>query len=47
LILTNQIEPLIIVGIYNSGERRIDDYTPVKSAGGKMRGRGGNADAYG
>ncbi len=47
LILTNQIEPLIIVGIYNSGEKRIDEYTPVKSAGGKMRGRGGNADAYG
>lgn len=47
LILTEQIEPLIIVGIYNSGERRIDEYTPVKGAGGKMRGRGGQADAYG
>lgn len=33
LILTEQIEPLIIVGIYNAGECRIDEYTPVKSAG--------------
>jgi predicted alpha/beta superfamily hydrolase len=48
LILTEQIEPLIIVGIYNAGEKRIDEYTPVKSvAGGKMRGRGGQADQYG
>jgi len=47
LILTEQIEPLIIVGIYNSGEKRIDEYTPVKSAGGRMRGRGGQADRYG
>lgn len=47
LILTNQIEPLIIVGIYNSGEKRIDEYTPVKSAGGRMKGRGGQADQYG
>ena len=47
LILTGQIEPLIIVGIYNSGEKRIDEYTPVKSVGGRMRGRGGKADAYG
>lgn len=47
LILTDQIEPIIIVGIYNSGEKRIDEYTPVKSAGGRMRGRGGLADQYG
>ncbi len=47
LILTQQIEPLIIVGIYNAGEKRIDEYTPVKSAGGRMRGRGGQADEYG
>jgi predicted alpha/beta superfamily hydrolase len=47
LILSNQIEPLIIVGIYNAGEKRIDEYTPVKSAGGRMRGRGGQADFYG
>ncbi len=47
LILTEQIEPLIIVGIYNSGDKRIDEYTPVASAGGRMRGRGGQADQYG
>ncbi len=47
LILTEQIEPLIIVGIYNSGEKRIDEYTPVKSSGGRMPGRGGHADQYG
>lgn len=47
LILNGDIEPLIIVGIYNTGDKRIDEYTPVKSAGGKMRGRGGQADQYG
>ncbi len=47
LILTEQVEPLIIVGIYNTGDKRIDEYTPVKSAGGRMRGRGGQADQYG
>lgn len=47
LILTNQIEPLIIVGIYNAGKHRIDEYTPVKSSVGKMRGHGGKADHYG
>ena len=30
LILSGQIEPLIIVGIYNTGEHRIDEYTPVE-----------------
>lgn len=47
LILSNEIEPLIIVGIYNTGDKRIDEYTPVRSAGGRMRGRGGRADQYG
>ncbi|HEY8561768.1 MAG TPA: alpha/beta hydrolase-fold protein [Pyrinomonadaceae bacterium] len=47
LILAGAIEPLIIVGIYNAGEKRIDEYTPVKSAAGKMRGHGGKADHYG
>lgn len=47
LILMNQIEPLIIVGIYNAGERRIDEYTPVKSTVGRMKGHGGKADFYG
>jgi predicted alpha/beta superfamily hydrolase len=47
LILTGEIEPLIIVGIYNAGAKRIDEYTPVKTTVGKMRGHGGQADAYG
>lgn len=47
LILAGQIEPLIIVGIYNAGSRRIDEYTPVKSTTGRMRGHGGGADRYG
>ena len=47
LILAGEIEPLIIVGIYNAGARRIDEYTPVKSSTGKMRGHGGQADFYG
>lgn len=47
LILNNEIEPLIIVGVYNTGDRRLDEYTPVAAAGGRMRGRGGQADAYG
>ena len=47
LILENQIEPIIIVGIYNAGEKRIDEYTPSKSRGGRMKGRGGQADTYG
>lgn len=47
LILAGEIEPLIIVGIHNAGEWRIDEYTPVKSSTGKMKGRGGKADQYG
>jgi predicted alpha/beta superfamily hydrolase len=39
LIRENQIEPLIIVGIYNAGAHRIDEYTPSRDrymrAGGK------------
>jgi predicted alpha/beta superfamily hydrolase len=46
LILAGEIEPLIIVGIYNSG-KRIDEYTPVKSNVGRMKGHGGQADFYG
>ena len=47
LILSGAVEPIIIVGIYNTGGERINEYTPVKSAGGKMKGHGGQADAYG
>jgi len=43
LILTGEIEPLIIVGIYNTGVRRIDEYTPSED----KRLGGGQADAYG
>ena len=43
LIGTGEIEPLMIVGIYNTGEHRIDEYTPVED----KRLGGGQADAYG
>lgn len=43
LIFENQIEPLIIVGIYNAGDARFEEYTPTKST----RGRGGQAALYG
>src|SRR5580704_13944132 len=43
LIVSGAIEPLIIVGIYNTGEHRIDEYTPVED----KRLGGGQADAYG
>jgi len=43
LILSGQIEPLIIVGIYNTGEHRINEYTPLED----KRIGGGQADAYG
>jgi predicted alpha/beta superfamily hydrolase len=43
LIEAGQIEPLIVVAIYNTGEHRIDEYTPTKVA---EKG-GGNADNYG
>ena len=44
LIENGAIEPLIIVGIYNTGEHRIDEYTPTADAEKKM---GGKADQYG
>jgi predicted alpha/beta superfamily hydrolase len=43
LIDARTIEPLIIVGIDNTGPRRIDEYTPTHD---RRRG-GGEADAYG
>lgn len=42
LILGAEIEPLIVVGIYNTGVHRIDEYTPTPSPDG-----GGHADNYG
>ena len=47
LILAGEVEPLIIVAIYNAGDKRIDEYTPVKGVGAKMKSRGGQADRYG
>jgi len=43
LIEAGRIEPLIIVGIANTGPRRIHDYTPTHD---RRRG-GGQADGYG
>jgi predicted alpha/beta superfamily hydrolase len=43
LATNHTIDPLIIVGIYNSGLKRIDDYTPVED----KRLGGGQADVYG
>ncbi len=43
LIAAGEIEPLIIVGIYNTGKHRINEYTPVED----KRLGGGQADAYG
>ncbi len=42
LILSGEIQPLIVVGIYNTGVHRIDEYTPTASADG-----GGHAADYG
>jgi predicted alpha/beta superfamily hydrolase len=44
LILSGQIEPLIIVGIYNAGEQRINEYTPTYDDKHKV---GGQIDQYG
>ena len=43
LIEAGRIEPLIIVGIYNTGKARVDEYTPI----GDKRLGGGHADYYG
>ena len=43
LINEGRIEPIIIVGIYNTGKRRLSEYTPTED---KRRG-GAEADAYG
>ena len=46
-ILSGEVSPLIIVGVYNVGGTRIDEYTPVAAERGRMRGKGGKADQYG
>lgn len=44
LMLTEAIEPLIIVGIYNTGEHRVNEYTPTWDRGQRA---GGDAALYG
>ncbi len=44
LITSGEIEPLIIVGIYNTGVHRIDEYTPTIDPKQK---KGGKADQFG
>ena len=44
LIASGKIEPLIIIGVYNTGKDRIDEYTPVEDPKYKA---GGKADLYG
>jgi predicted alpha/beta superfamily hydrolase len=43
LVQAGAMDPLIIVGIYNSGVKRMDEYTPVED----KRLGGGHADTYG
>jgi predicted alpha/beta superfamily hydrolase len=43
LIASGAIEPLILIGIYNTGVRRISEYTPTKD---EHRRKGGKADRY-
>lgn len=43
LIVAGKIAPLIIVGIYNTGGNRINEYTPIADA----KYKGGQADLYG
>jgi predicted alpha/beta superfamily hydrolase len=44
LISEGSLQPLIIVGIYNTGARRVDEYTPTPD---RRVGHGGRADLYG
>ena len=44
LIREGAVEPLIIVGVYNAGKRRIDEYTPTADPSFRA---GGRADLYG
>jgi predicted alpha/beta superfamily hydrolase len=44
LIASGEIAPVVIVGVYNTGEHRLDEYTPTLQ---RETGRGGHADDYG
>lgn len=44
LIAAGELDPLIIVGIYNTGQYRIDEYAPTFDV---KHNRGGKADLYG
>ena len=44
LISAGELEPILIVGVYNTGESRVDEYTPTIQP---HTGRGGHANAYG
>ena len=44
LIAAGKIEPLIIVGVYNAGKERVNEYTPAEDPKYKA---GGKADLYG
>ncbi|MGA2219744.1 MAG: alpha/beta hydrolase-fold protein [Terracidiphilus sp.] len=46
-ILAGEVEPLIIVGIYNTGDRRIAEYTPERDRNRDWPGGGGEANEYG
>jgi predicted alpha/beta superfamily hydrolase len=43
MIAQGAIEPLLIVGVYNTGVRRISEYTPTRDP---KRGKGGKGDRY-
>lgn len=44
LIRIGRIPPLVLVGVSNTGEHRIDEYTPTRDA---VRKAGGKSDLYG
>jgi predicted alpha/beta superfamily hydrolase len=43
LIQLGSVQPLIMVGIYNTGVRRVSEYTPTRDPGSR---KGGKADRY-
>jgi predicted alpha/beta superfamily hydrolase len=43
LILSGAIEPILMVGVYNTGVRRISEYTPTRDPGNH---KGGKGDRY-